>query len=115
MQSQLLLFLQHPVSSIRVRLSVAVPAVAYREYLSALYRRRHYQKSFSFISTLKWCAANRRHEYRLTIGPMNEVGLFRVAFLFPFVLAISKTNCPAMLPEWSKHSAGGRSFRASIN
>jgi hypothetical protein len=53
----------------------------------------YYQESFSFISTFEWCAADRRHEYRLAIGSMNEVGLLFVCFLFPFIPAISKTNC----------------------
>ncbi len=75
----------------------------------------HYQETFCFISTFEWCAAERSHKYRLIIGPMNEVGLLLVTFLFPLKPSISKANCAAMLPEWFKHSAGGRSFRPCVN
>ncbi len=75
----------------------------------------HYQETFCFISTFKWCAADRSHKNRLTVCLVNKVGLFLVAFLFPLIPSISKANCAAMLPQWFKHSAGGRSFRPCVN
>lgn len=60
--------------------------------------RRHYQKTFSFITTFKWCAADRSHEYWLAVGPVNEVRLFLVAFLLPLKPSIRKTDRPTVLP-----------------
>ncbi|OUE50797.1 hypothetical protein AZ002_004790, partial [Citrobacter freundii] len=60
-------------------------------------------------------AADRRHKNRLTICSVNKVGLFLVTFFFPLEPAIGKANCATMFPEWFKHSAGGRRFRACVN
>ena len=77
--------------------------------------RRHYQKSFRFIDAFERSAADRRHENGLAVGPVNEVGLFLVAFLLPFEPSICKADRPAMLPQRFKHSIGGRSFDARVN
>jgi hypothetical protein len=87
--------LQHSAPSIREGLLATIPAVACHEDLPVLCR--HYKETFCFISTFEWCATDRRHKYLLTVCPVNEVGLFLVAFLFPLKPSISKANCAAML------------------
>jgi hypothetical protein len=43
-------------------------------------RRRHYQETLCFITTFERRATDRRHKYWLSVGAVNEVGLFLVAF-----------------------------------
>lgn len=94
------------------------PVVGDREYRPDLYHiscRRHDEKTFSFVSTLKWGAADSRHKYWLAVGPVIEVGLFLVSFLLPLEPSIRKADRPAMLPEMFKHSASGLSLDARVN
>lgn len=45
---------------------------------------------------------------------MNEMGLLLVAFLFPLKPTVCKADCPAILPQRFKHSAGGDRFDARV-
>ena len=76
--------------------------------------RSHNQEPLGIISAFERYAADRRHEYRLFVVPVNEIRLLLVAFLLPLKPTISKHDSPTMLPERFEHSAGGRGFDARV-
>ncbi len=78
-------------------------------------RGRDNQKPFRLITTLKGSASDRGHEDWLAIFTVDEIGLLLVSFTLPFKPAISKADCPTVLPKRFKHPAAGCCLNPGIN